>query len=69
MWHFCSLQGVQQVRPHNGAFHLTLEESINPQQIVSQLVHQDVTIEQFQIAVPTLDEIFIRAVSGETSGF
>jgi hypothetical protein len=29
------------------------------------LVAQNVALEQFEIAVPTLDEIFIRVVRGE----
>jgi len=59
------LQGVQSIRRQNGAHHLTLSDNTNPQEIVAQLVNQQASIEQFQIAVPTLDEIFIKAVKGE----
>lgn len=59
------LKGVDSVRPHNGAYHLTLADETDPQEIVAQLVGQQATIEHFQIAMPSLDEIFIRAVKGD----
>jgi ABC-type uncharacterized transport system ATPase subunit len=33
--------------------------------ILEQLVQQRVDVEQFEIAIPTLDEIFIRVVRDE----
>lgn len=58
-----SLTGVESTEPHNGALRLTLSADTDPQAILQQLVRQGTTIEQFEIAVPTLDEIFIRTVS------
>jgi len=55
--------GVTSIEQHNGAVHLSLASDNTPQRIVKQLVDSDVLIERFEIAVPTLDEIFIQAVS------
>jgi ABC-2 type transport system ATP-binding protein len=59
------MAGVKAVTDHNGALKLTLSANTNPQDILQQLVNRTV-VEHFEIAVPTLDEIFIRTVSGET---
>ncbi len=57
------LTGVTQTAPHNGAVKLTLAQGVSPQDVLTQLVAQHVAVERFEIAVPTLDEIFIRTVS------
>ena len=59
------INGVQATSQHNGATQLMLSDDMTPQDVLAQLVSSDVTIEQFEIASPTLDEIFIRAVGGE----
>ncbi len=59
------MAGVKAVTDHNGALKLTLSANTNPQDILQQLVNRTV-VEHFEIAVPTLDEIFIRTVSDET---
>ena len=58
-----ALAGVQAVTPHNGAVQLLLAPQTDPQDILQQLVSQHRAIEQFEIALPSLDEIFIRVVS------
>jgi ABC-type uncharacterized transport system ATPase subunit len=58
-----ALAGVQAVAPHNGAVQLLLDQQTSPQDILQQLVSQHSAIEQFEIALPSLDEIFIRVVS------
>ncbi|MGH7553974.1 MAG: ABC transporter ATP-binding protein [Longimicrobiales bacterium] len=60
-----ALDGVERVEAHNGAMRLTLAQGAAAQDVLRQLVAHDVTLEQFEIAVPTLDEIFIRVVSGD----
>lgn len=57
------LAGVQAVVPHNGATQLVLNQQTSPQDVLQQLVSQHSIIEQFEIALPSLDEIFIRVVS------
>jgi len=59
------LPGVLRIEPHNSAVKLTLAPGTSPQEILRALVEQGVCIEQFEIAMPTLDEIFIRVVQGE----
>lgn len=57
-----SMPGVKQAAGHNGAVKLTLEDDTTPQDILRQLTAQDVILEKFEIATPSLDEIFIRVV-------
>jgi ABC-2 type transport system ATP-binding protein len=61
------LDGVLRVSAHDGAFQLALAPDSSPQELLAQLVKMQVPIERFEIAVPTLDEIFIRTVSGGTA--
>ena len=56
------LTGVEEMSSRNGTLELQLAADHTPQQILQQLVHSRATVEQFEIAVPTLDEVFIRAV-------
>jgi ABC-2 type transport system ATP-binding protein len=57
------LAGVEASVPHNSAVQLMLDQQTSPQDILQQLVSQHSAIEQFEIALPSLDEIFIRVVS------
>jgi ABC-2 type transport system ATP-binding protein len=59
------LPGVVDVAEHNSASRLTLSPDVSPQDLLRNLVELDIPLEQFEIAVPTLDEIFIRVVKGE----
>lgn len=59
------MTGVEAVTSRNGALHLTLSIGASPQDILQQLLSNQVTVEQFEIAMPTLDEIFIRTVNGQ----
>jgi len=59
------MTGVETVTSRNGALHLTLSIGASPQDILQQLLSNQVTVEQFEIAMPTLDEIFIRTVNGQ----
>ena len=59
-----TVAGVEQVSPHNGAAKLTLAQGTTPQDVLQALLAQGVILEKFEIAVPTLDEIFIRVVEG-----
>jgi ABC-2 type transport system ATP-binding protein len=60
------LPGVERVEAqNNNATHLLLEPGISAQEVLRSLIDQGVIIEQFEIAIPTLDEIFIRVVQPE----
>lgn len=56
------LAGVQDISPHNGDFKLTLNDDTSPQDVLKSLTAKDILLEKFEIAVPTLNEIFIRVV-------
>ena len=60
-----TIPGVESIVTHNSALKLTLTPGTSPQDVLRALVALDVTVEQFEIATPTLDEIFIRVVQGE----
>ena len=61
------LDGVEAVTCRNGALHLALAAQTKPQDILQQLLRNRATVEHFEIAVPTLDEIFIHTVSRAAS--
>ncbi len=56
------IPGVAKVEPVNGSVKLHLQEGVTAQEILRSLVNRGVVLEQFEIALPTLDEIFIRVV-------
>jgi len=59
------IPGVEEVAEHNGAIRLSLAEDTSPQDVLRTLVAHEVILERFEIAVPTLDEIFIRVVASQ----
>jgi ABC-2 type transport system ATP-binding protein len=62
------LPGVERVEAHNSALRLSLSSGAQPQEVLRALVDRDVLLEGFEIAEPTLDEIFIHVVQGDTDG-
>jgi ABC-2 type transport system ATP-binding protein len=56
------IDGVKEMEKLNGRFRLILEEHAQPNQILKTLVNKGVEIAEFEIAVPTLNEIFIQVV-------
>jgi ABC-2 type transport system ATP-binding protein len=64
------LPGVLETRTENGGWHLTLETGTNPQDIFHALAAREgIMIERFEIAEPSLDDIFIAVVQeGENPG-
>jgi len=61
------VSGVEVTLQHNGAMQLNLADDVTPQDVLTQLVSSQATVEQFEIAAPGLDEIFIQAVGEETT--
>ena len=59
------LVGVKSVERFNGTVQLNLAKGTDPQGILQALVARKIAVEQFEIAMPTLDEIFIRVVQAE----
>lgn len=60
-----TLPGVSEIVQQNHHSRLNLAPGSTPQDVLRALVEQNVALEQFEIATPTLDEIFIRVVQGE----
>ncbi len=56
------LSGVKDIVAHNNAVKLNLDDAVTPQDILLELTGQNTTLEKFEIAIPSLDEIFIRVV-------
>ncbi|HZU86555.1 MAG TPA: ATP-binding cassette domain-containing protein [Anaerolineaceae bacterium] len=63
-----SLPGVTEIIPQNHHVRLNLAPGSTPQDVLRALVERNVAVEHFEIATPTLDEIFIRVVQGEGVG-
>ncbi|OQY25305.1 MAG: sodium ABC transporter [Anaerolineaceae bacterium 4572_32.1] len=62
---FTNIPGVLETRQHNGEWHLTLEPGSGPQDVFRTLAGREgIKIERFEIAEPSLDDIFISVVQG-----
>jgi ABC-2 type transport system ATP-binding protein len=61
-----SLPGVEQVEQFNSSYKLTLSASVQPQEVLRALVEKNIRVDGFRIAMPSLDEIFIRAVKDDS---
>ena len=63
---FSQIPGVQEARSHNGTWHLALQIGTDPQAVFRALAaRQNVRIERFELAEPSLDDIFIHVVKNE----
>ena len=63
---FANLPGVASVQNHNGTRQLNLAEGVAPQSILHALAQRnDVTLDRFEVAMPSLDDIFVRVAGGE----
>jgi len=61
---FGQIPGVLEARQHNGTWHLALEVGTDPQTVFQALASRgDVRIERFELAEPSLDDIFVQVVS------
>lgn len=61
-----TIPGVSSYMRTNGGYHLKLSAGVTPQTVLTNLVNANILVEQFEIAMPTMDEIFIQVVTGET---
>lgn len=59
------LPGVVQVERVNSGFLLHLDQRTSTQDILKNLIEAGVALEKFEIAMPTLDEIFIQVVTAQ----
>jgi ABC-2 type transport system ATP-binding protein len=66
---FTNLPGVLETRQQNGDWHMALLPGTSPQDVFRALAARDgIKIERFEIAEPSLDDIFISVVQGEKRG-
>jgi ABC-2 type transport system ATP-binding protein len=65
---FTGIPGVLETRSQNGTWHLALEIGIDPQAVFRALANRDgVKIDRFELAEPSLDDIFVNVVSDRQS--
>jgi len=57
-----SISGVREIRKLNGRYRLVLESDSEPNKILKNLITLGVELIEFEIAVPPLNEIFIKVV-------
>lgn len=57
-----SIKDVSEIRKLNGRYRLVLDKDAEPNQILKSLINQGVELTEFEIAVPPLNEIFIKVV-------
>lgn len=63
-----TLPGVAHVEMSNGAHHLTLTDGTSPQEFLRTLARdENVAVEHFSIALPSLNDIFIQIVGAKES--
>jgi ABC-2 type transport system ATP-binding protein len=60
-----NLPGIQHLERENSGYRLLLKDGSSAQDVLQMLVERGVILEAFEIAMPTLDEIFIQVVQGE----
>ena len=62
---FSQMPGVLEARRENGTWHLALAPDTSPQDVFRALAaRDDIKVERFEIAAPSLDDIFISVVQG-----
>ncbi len=65
---FGSAPGVLEARRDNGAWHLALAQGVDPQAVLRSLARRDdIRIDRFELAEPSLDDIFVSVVQGDAS--
>jgi ABC-2 type transport system ATP-binding protein len=62
-----AITGVAERRAHKDHVELMLDAASTPQQILEQLVQTGVPIDRFEVATPSLHEIFLQTVGGDAS--
>jgi ABC-2 type transport system ATP-binding protein len=60
-----SFKSVHEALRSNGSVRFILRDGARPQDLFRELAATDVAVERFEVASPSLTEIFIRAVEGD----
>ncbi len=65
---FAELPGVLEMRKHNGTWQLALEIGTDPQHVLQTLASRaGVRLDRFELAEPSLEDIFVNVVSGHAT--
>ncbi len=65
---FSNLPGVLEMRRENGTWHMSLAPGVDTQSVLRSLLQRpDVQIHRFELAQPSLEDIFVATVQGERS--
>jgi ABC-type uncharacterized transport system ATPase subunit len=59
---------VQNIAEEGLYYRLTPSDGFNPHAILQELIDQKISLNSFEIATPTLDEIFIKVVQEGRNG-
>ncbi len=59
------LPGISEIQKRNGSYLLHIANGESPQSILKALMATNIQIDKFEIALPTLDEIFIEVVKNQ----
>lgn len=63
---FDHVPGVLEARKHNGSWHMALELGADPQAVFRSLAaRENLRIERFELAEPSLEDIFVNVVVGQ----
>jgi len=60
------ISGVTAKRPHKGYTELILDGQTTPQQVLAHLVSRGMVVNRFEVATPSLNEIFLKEVGKES---
>jgi len=58
-----SLPGVMHIEGRNGTFDYLMGEGMQPDEVLRSFLDADIPIERYEVALPSLNEIFIEEVS------
>ncbi|NLB72289.1 MAG: ATP-binding cassette domain-containing protein [Chloroflexi bacterium] len=63
-----NIKGVQSIQEEGLYYRLTPADGLSPRVVLQELIDQRISLSSFEIATPTLDEIFIKVVSEGRNG-
>ena len=58
------LPGVRSLRNEGSYWEISLEAGVRPADVLRGLLEQGVSVESYEVALPSLEEIFVRVVEG-----
>ena len=63
-----NIKGVQSIQEEGLYYRLTPADGLSPRVVLQELIDQRISLSSFEIATPTVDEIFIKVVSEGRNG-